>query len=52
MLRGRRDECEVLDGLLGEVRAGHSSVLVLRGEAGIGKTSLLEISSRRDSTMP
>jgi len=42
MLRGRRAECEVLDGLLGEVREGRSAVLVLRGEPGIGKTALLE----------
>src|SRR3954470_478422 len=41
-LRGRRRECEVLDGLLLSVRTGASRVLVLRGEAGIGKTVLLE----------
>ena len=41
-LRGRRSECEALDRLLARVRAGQSGVLVLRGEAGVGKTALLE----------
>src|SRR4051794_13868649 len=41
-LRGRRTECEVLDELLADVRAGPSRVLVVRGEAGVGKTALLE----------
>ncbi|WP_280270885.1 helix-turn-helix transcriptional regulator [Nocardia wallacei] len=41
-LRGRRNECEPLDRLLTEARSGTSRVLVLRGEAGIGKTALLE----------
>lgn len=40
-LFGRRDECKVLDDLLAQARAGRSGVLVLRGEAGIGKTELL-----------
>ncbi len=42
MLRGRRSECEVLGGLLDGVRGGRSAVLVLRGEAGVGKTALLD----------
>jgi DNA-binding CsgD family transcriptional regulator len=41
MLWGRGQQCEVLDGLLAQVRAGRSQVLVVRGEAGIGKTALL-----------
>ncbi|MEH1168690.1 AAA family ATPase [Micromonospora sp. CPCC 205539] len=41
-LRGRRRERETLDRLLRDVRAGHSRVLVLRGEAGAGKTALLD----------
>ncbi|MBB2940835.1 DNA-binding CsgD family transcriptional regulator/tetratricopeptide (TPR) repeat protein [Actinoplanes lutulentus] len=41
-LRGRRREQETLDRLLRDVRAGHSRVLVLRGEAGAGKSALLD----------
>ncbi len=41
-LRGRRSECARLDGLLTGVRAGHSAALVMRGEAGVGKTALLD----------
>ncbi|HEY9327272.1 MAG TPA: AAA family ATPase, partial [Streptomyces sp.] len=40
-LIGRRDECKVLDDLLAQARAGRSSAVVVRGEAGIGKTELL-----------
>src|SRR4051794_10901262 len=40
-LRGRRSECDSLDRLLAGVQAGHSAVLVLRGEAGVGKSALL-----------
>src|SRR4051794_12393645 len=40
-LRGRRAECRRLDQVLEQLRAGSSAVLVVRGEAGIGKTALL-----------
>ena len=42
VLHGRQEECAVLDGLLGRARAGQSGVLLVRGEAGVGKTALLE----------
>ena len=37
----RTSEREALDGLLAHVREGQSAVLVVRGEAGIGKSALL-----------
>ncbi len=40
-LRGRASECALLDGLVGDIRRGESRSLLLRGEAGIGKTTLL-----------
>ena len=46
-LRGRNRECEALDGLLADLRAGQSQVLVLRGEAGVGKTALLDYVGER-----
>jgi DNA-binding CsgD family transcriptional regulator len=42
MLLGRRGECEAIDGLIEEVRAGHSGALVMSGEPGVGKTALVE----------
>ncbi len=41
-LQGRRSERTVLDALLAAVRQGESRALVVRGEAGIGKSALLE----------
>ncbi|BCJ41013.1 hypothetical protein GCM10010168_46880 [Actinoplanes ianthinogenes] len=41
-LRGRVRERDQLDRLLKDVRAGQSRVLVLRGEAGAGKSALLD----------
>jgi hypothetical protein len=46
MFRGRGQQCRALDGLLAEVRAGYSRVLVVRGEPGIGKTALLGYAAR------
>ena len=40
-LLGRHSECDDLDRLLDDVRAQHSRVLVLRGEAGVGKSALM-----------
>ena len=42
VLRGRETERARLDQLLRAVSAGESAALVLRGEAGIGKTALLD----------
>ncbi|MDQ1567751.1 MAG: hypothetical protein QOF96_2631, partial [Actinomycetota bacterium] len=42
MLLGRARQCEVLDRLLLGARSGHGGALVVHGEAGIGKTALLE----------
>ncbi|GAA0955863.1 LuxR family transcriptional regulator [Kribbella koreensis] len=41
-LFGRLAERQTLDDLLADARGGRSAVLVLRGEAGIGKTELLK----------
>jgi DNA-binding CsgD family transcriptional regulator len=49
VLRGRSNEREALDRQLQRVRAGQSAVLVLRGEAGVGKTALLEYVAERAS---
>jgi DNA-binding CsgD family transcriptional regulator len=48
-LIGRHTECGVLDGLVEAVRAGESRVMVLSGEAGVGKTVLLDYLAERSS---
>jgi hypothetical protein len=48
-LRGRAGECATLRGLLSSVQSGSSRVLVLRGEAGVGKTALLEYVAQQAS---
>jgi len=48
-LIGRRNECQALDDLLEGARAGRSAAVVLRGEAGIGKTELLKYLLERSS---
>ena len=42
MLLGRAGERETLDRTLRNVRGGQSAVLVIRGQAGVGKTALLQ----------
>src|SRR4051812_15410843 len=46
---GRISERGALDRLLEDVRGGQSAVLVIRGEAGIGKTALLRYAARQAS---
>jgi DNA-binding CsgD family transcriptional regulator len=45
----RTSEREALDQLLSQAREGRSAVLVVRGEAGIGKTTLLRYAARQAS---
>jgi DNA-binding CsgD family transcriptional regulator len=52
-LRGRAYECALLDDFAEAIRRNESRSLVVRGEAGIGKTALLEylINSAKDLTV-
>jgi hypothetical protein len=50
-LRGRRDECAVNDRLREGAQAGRSGMLVVVGEAGIGKTALVDYAIASASEM-
>jgi DNA-binding CsgD family transcriptional regulator/tetratricopeptide (TPR) repeat protein len=51
VLLGRDRECTAIDDLLERARASRSGALVLRGEAGIGKSALLEHAVKRAEGM-
>ncbi len=51
MLVGRESECVRIDEVLERARGGRSAALVLRGDAGIGKTALLEYAVERAQDM-
>ncbi len=50
-LRGRDRECETLRRLISDARSGESQVLVLRGEAGAGKTAMLAYAEEQAAEM-
>src|SRR4029453_18602934 len=49
VLLGRADERQMLDRLLEKGRGGQSAVLGVRGEAGVGKTAILQHCAREAS---
>jgi predicted ATPase len=51
VLIGRESECARLDELLDRARQGRTGALVIRGEAGIGKTALLDYAVERAEGM-
>ena len=51
MLYGRRAECDALERLLADARRSRSGVLVVRGEAGVGKSALLDHAAGRAEGM-
>lgn len=50
MLVGRHAECARLDALLTAIRGGRSVALVMLGEAGVGKSALLDYAIRAGAT--
>ena len=51
MLYGRRAECDALERLLADARRSRSGVLVVRGEAGAGKSALLDYAAGQATGM-
>jgi len=51
MLYGGRAECDALDRLLADARRSRSGVLVVRGQAGVGKSALLDHAAGRAEGM-
>src|SRR5829696_1973237 len=51
MLYGRRAQCDALERLLADARRSRSGVLVVRGEAGAGKSALLGFAAGRAEGM-
>ena len=49
MLCGRSEQLAAIDRLLEGMRSGRAGALVLRGEAGIGKTALLDAAEQKAS---
>jgi DNA-binding CsgD family transcriptional regulator len=50
VLYGRATERAIIDRLLADARAGRSGALVVRGEAGVGKTALLDYATAAAGT--
>jgi predicted ATPase len=46
MLVGRREEFAVISQMLADARQGQSAALVVRGEAGVGKSALLDAAAQ------
>jgi DNA-binding CsgD family transcriptional regulator len=51
MLVGREADCARIDDMLGRARRGRSGTLVIRGEAGLGKTALLDYAAEHAEGM-
>ena len=50
-LQGRGSECALLDDVIAALRAGESRTLLMHGEAGIGKTALLNYAAESAADM-